>query len=38
MCREISTDYDMDIGVLIETEGKTRKMKMRDLLPYKYTR
>lgn len=38
MCREISTDYDMDIGVLIETDGKTLKMKMRDLLPYKYTR
>ena len=38
MCREISTDYEMDIGVLIETEGKTQKMKMRDLLPYKYTR
>ena len=38
MCREISTDYDMDIGVLIKTDGKTVKMKMRDLLPYKYTR
>ena len=38
MCREISTDYDMDIGVLIETDGKTLKMKMRDLLPYKYTK
>ena len=38
MCREIATDYDMDISVLIEEGGKTLKMKMIDLLPYKYKR
>lgn len=38
MCREIMTDYDPGVKVIIEEEGKLRKVLMADLLPYKFSR
>ena len=38
MCREIATDYDPEIHVIIDIDGKPARIPMKDLLPYKYQR
>ncbi|MGC8506629.1 MAG: cytidine deaminase, partial [Thermoplasmata archaeon] len=38
MCREISIDYEPDIHVIINMDGKPARVPMKDLLPYKYQR
>ena len=38
MCREIATDYDSEIHVIIDINGKPVIIPMKDLLPYKYQR
>ena len=36
MCREIVTDYDPETKVIINVDGKLRKLLMMDLLPHKF--
>ena len=36
MCRELVTDYDKNTKVIIEVGGQLKKMKMMELIPYKY--
>ena len=36
MCREMLTDYDQEIKVIIKTSEGLKKVYMRDLLRYKY--
>lgn len=38
MCREIATDYDPEIHVIIDIDGKPARIPMKDLLPHKYQR
>ncbi|MCL5440017.1 MAG: hypothetical protein M1595_03835 [Candidatus Thermoplasmatota archaeon] len=33
MCREIATDYDSEIHVIIDINGKPATIPMKDLLP-----
>ncbi|XP_055355827.1 blasticidin-S deaminase-like [Paramacrobiotus metropolitanus] len=37
MCRELLTDYQKDIDVILLENGKLLKCKMMDLLPLKYS-
>lgn len=36
MCREIITDYDPGTKVIIQVDGKLKKVLMIDLLPHKF--
>ena len=38
MCRELISDYAKDLFVLLTVNGETVKVKIGELLPYKYTR
>ncbi len=38
MCRELATDYNKDINVIILRQGQLYKCKMMDLIPEKYCR
>ncbi|MBO0999686.1 cytidine deaminase [Bacillus sp. SD075] len=38
MCRELISDYAKDCFVILPVNGETVKVKIGELLPYKYTR
>lgn len=38
MCRELISDYTKDCFVILTVNGETVKVKIGELLPYKYTR
>ena len=38
MSRELSTDYEFGIHVIINIDGKPSGVPMKDILPYKYKR
>ncbi|SNT08178.1 cytidine deaminase [Bacillus sp. OK838] len=38
MCRELISDYAKECFVILNVKGETVKVKIGELLPYKYTR